>query len=157
MKSITRPAVTALAAGALLVPLAPATVSSAEASSYRVTVSPKRNLAGDGATWVTISGLPKRVGVYVRLCVKQPAGGRPSASECLGGNDRSGIWAIQKYPYPGTRPANTVKPRKGPFRLPIRKKFGGYNCKRVACVVHVRRDHQNGADRSYDRNIRVRF
>lgn len=141
----------------LLTPLAPVTAASAEPAAYRVTVSPTRNLAGAGQTWVTIAGLPKRVGVYVRLCVKQPGGARPSAGQCYGGDSRSGIWAIQKYPYPGARPANTVKPRKGAFRLPVRKKFGGYHCKQVKCVVHVRRDHQNGADRSYDRNIRVRF
>lgn len=127
----------------------------AQAAKYRVQVSPRSNLAGRTGVKVRITGLPKRVGVYVRLC--QRVAGRPGADQCYGGSDRSGIWAVRTYPYAGPRPANTVNPARGWFRLPIAARFGTVNCAATKCMVFVRRDHQNGGDFSYDRRIGVSF
>lgn len=127
-------------------------ISHAAPPDYRVAVTPKKNVGS--SVKVKVSGLPRTVGVYVRLCAK--TSGRPAAAQCFGGTDRSGRWVIQKYPY-GARAAGTVNPAKGWFRLPVAQRFGSVDCARQPCVISVRRDHRNGGDYSYDRSIRVRF
>lgn len=130
----------------------------ATASAMTVDVSPRKGLPSSGSVSVKISGVPKKAGVYVRLCKKPRKGARPATSQCLNtGGQYAGVWVVGKYPY-GPRPsaANLAKPGTT-FRLPVRSSFGSVDCTKVACAVVVRRDHRAGGDRSYDRAIRVRF
>lgn len=128
------------------------------AQAETVTVSPRKSLPASGSISVKVSGLPKNVGVYVRLCKKPAKGARPAGSQCLNtGGQYAGVWVVGKYPY-GPRPAaaNLAKPGKW-FKLPVRSSFGSVNCKTTKCAVVVRRDHRNSADRSYDSATRVKF
>ncbi len=131
----------------------------APAFAETVTVSPKSGLPASGSVAVKVSGLPKKVGVYVRLCKKPAKDARPSVTQCLNstGAQYAGVWVVGKYPY-GPRPgaSNLAKPGRT-FRLPVRSSFNGINCKATKCAIVVRRDHRGGGDRSYDRVIRVRF
>ncbi|MEZ5184441.1 MAG: hypothetical protein R2720_01720 [Candidatus Nanopelagicales bacterium] len=123
-----------------------------------VTVKNRSSLPASGTAKVKVSGLPKNVGVYVRLCKKPRRSSTPRPSECLNtGGQYAGVWVVGRYPY-GPRPkaSNIAKPNKS-FRLPVRSKFGSVDCKRVKCAIVVRRDHRNGSDASYNRAIRVRF
>jgi len=140
------------AAPALLIAVA------APANAETVTVSPRKGLPSSGSVSVKVSGLPKKVGVYVRLCKKPGKGARPSVTHCLNtGGQYAGVWVVGKYPY-GPRPSdsNLAKPGKK-FRLPVRSSFGSVNCKTTKCAVVVRRDHRKGGDRSYDTVIPVKF
>lgn len=128
------------------------------AQAETVTVSPRKSLPASGSISVKVSGLPKKVGVYVRLCKKPAKGARPAGSQCLNtGGQYAGVWVVGKYPY-GPRPAagNLAKPGQW-FKLPVRSSFGSVNCKTTKCAVVVRRDHRNSADRSYDSATRVKF
>jgi hypothetical protein len=132
--------------------------TAAPAAAESVTVSPRSGLPSAGSVAVKVSGLPKKVGVYVRLCKMPSKGSRPGVTDCLNtGAEYAGVWVVGKYPY-GPRPSasNLAKPGKT-FRLPVRSSFGSVNCKTTKCAVVVRRDHRGGGDRSYDRVIRVRF
>ncbi|MBK6762187.1 MAG: hypothetical protein IPG68_02400 [Micrococcales bacterium] len=145
---------------ALALIAAPAIVlaTPAAASAMTVDVSPRKGLPSSGSVTVKVSGLPKKAGVYVRLCKKPAKGARPTASQCLNtGGQYAGVWVLGKYPY-GPRPSasNIAKPGRT-FRLPVRSSFGSVNCKTTKCAIVVRRDHRAGGDRSYDRAIRVRF
>lgn len=130
----------------------------APAHAETVSVSPRTGLPSSGSVQVKVSGLPKKVGVYVRLCKTPSKGARPSVTQCLNtGAQYAGVWVVGKYPY-GARPSdsNLAKPGQT-FRLPVRSSFNGINCKSTSCAIVVRRDHRGGADRRYDRVIRVRF
>jgi hypothetical protein len=130
----------------------------APAHAESVTVSPRKGLPSSGSVSVTVSGLPKKVGVYVRLCKKPGKSARPSVTQCLNtGGQYAGVWVVGKYPY-GPRPSasNLAKPGTT-FRLPVRSSFGSVNCTTTACAIVVRRDHRNGGDRSYDTVIPVKF
>jgi len=132
--------------------------TAAPVAAESVTVSPRSGLPSSGSIGVKVTGLPHKVGVYVRLCKMPRKGTRPGVSDCLNtGAQYAGVWVLGKYPY-GPRPStsNLAKPGQA-FRLPVRSSFGSVNCRTTKCAVVVRRDHRGGGDRSYDRVIRVRF
>ena len=146
LKSIT----TGLIAIALIA--ATALPSSAATSKVQIVGGPMKTLifAGDNIH-LTVKGLPKKTGVYVRECVATAK--RPTASQCNG----NGVWITPSFPG-GVYPTDgTVGKPNTDFSLPVVGAFGTNDCSISKCVIFVQRDHLGPTDKSLDTSVKISF
>lgn len=143
----------------LALPVFAAGAQSATSGSRTLTVSKSQGLSENGETvFVSGSGFDTEGGIYVAMCVIQPAGQLPSP--CGGGaNAASGasLWISNDPRYP-----NLATPwgEGGTFSGSIT--FGpvilsGYDCREIACAIYTRADHFRTNDRSDDLFVPVSF
>jgi putative ubiquitin-RnfH superfamily antitoxin RatB of RatAB toxin-antitoxin module len=122
------------------------------APTFGVQVSKVAGLAnGEDTVNVSVVGLAKNTGVYVRECAKSADASRPA--DC----DGQGIWATndsQWLAYGATDVSATLA-------LKVHSSFVAnaktIDCSSVVCGIFVRRDHLNGADTSLDTFVPIAF
>ncbi|MFM6962757.1 MAG: hypothetical protein ACKOWJ_00600 [Micrococcales bacterium] len=130
--------------------------SPALAAGFTVSADKSTNLtiAGDTVT-VSLTDLPIDTGVYVRLCqgtLAEVAAARPA--NCFG----TGVWASISAASLAQGATDASKPIALPVQAVFSAGANSVDCTKVACGIHIRRDHMGGAtDYSLDRFIPVTF
>ena len=102
---------------------------------------------------VTGKGYNTKVGIYVTYCVVPPRGQKPT--ECgpfdVTGKNNASVWVSSNPPLYA---ALLVTPftKGGSFKLsiPVTRKIGNFDCKKVRCALTTRADHTNGSYRKAD-------
>ncbi|MEY4043690.1 MAG: hypothetical protein RL529_1257 [Actinomycetota bacterium] len=151
--SIATVAIAALTAVSALAAVAPA-----QAADFSVTADKTQNLtiAGDVVT-VTANNVPAGEGIYLRLCagtLADAAKGRPA--DCVG-MDKT-VWASTDAGSLAQHASDATKPLKVPVVAQFTSGDKTIDCTKVACGIHVRRDHLGGStDYTLDRFIPVTF
>jgi len=146
-------AIAALTAVSALVATAPA-----QAADFGVSADKTQNLAvaGDTVT-VTALNIPAGEGIYLRLCagtLADAAKGRPV--DCVG-MDKT-VWASTDPASLAQHASDATKPLQVPVVAQFTSGSNTIDCTKVACGIHVRRDHMGGAtDFTLDRFIPVTF
>jgi hypothetical protein len=123
------------------------------APAYSVALAKTANLVAVGdSIAVTVSGLPKNNGIYVRLCAA-PAVVSERPTDCFG----QGVWASTDSAQLGfgAVDANAV------INLAVQAAFtqnsNQIDCAVVSCGVFVRRDHLDSTDTSLDSFTPITF
>ena len=119
---------------------------------FGVQVSKTSNLIRvEDTVAVTVAGLPKATGVYVRECAKSATKDRPTLC------DGQGIWATndsQWLAYGATDVSS-------PLTLKVHESFISnsqtVDCDKVKCGIFVRRDHMAPTDKSFDTYVPIAF
>ncbi|MEN9966806.1 MAG: hypothetical protein RL036_39 [Actinomycetota bacterium] len=151
--SIAVVAIAALTAASALAAVAPA-----QAADFSVTADKTQNLtiAGDVVT-VTANNVPAGEGIYLRLCagtLADAAKGRPA--DCVG-MDKT-VWASTDAGSLAQHASDATKPLQIPVVAQFTSGDKTIDCTKVACGIHVRRDHLGGStDYTLDRFIPVTF
>jgi len=146
LKSITTGLIAVALIGATALP------SSAAISKVKIGGGPLKALtfAGDNIR-LTVKGLPKKTGVYVRECLATTK--RPTAAQCNG----NGVWITPSFPG-GVYPTDgTVGKPNTDFSLPVVGAFGTNDCSISKCVIFVQRDHLGPTDKSLDTSVKISF
>jgi hypothetical protein len=147
-----------LAIAALTAVSALAATAPAQAADFSVTADKTQNLtiAGDVVT-VTASNIPAGEGIYLRLCagtLADAAKGRPA--DCVG-MDKT-VWASTDAGSLAQHASDATKPLQVPVVAQFTSGTNTIDCTKVACGIHVRRDHLGGStDFTLDRFIPVTF
>lgn len=126
--------------------------ASAATSKVQIVGGPLKALAFAGDNiHLTVKGLPKKTGVYVRECLATTK--RPLAAQCNG----NGIWITPAFPG-GIYPTDgTVGKPNTDFVLPVVGAFGDVDCSVSKCVIYVQRDHLGPSDKSLDTSVKISF
>ena len=146
LKSITTGLIAVALIGATALP------SSAATSKVKISGGPLKALtfAGDNIR-LTVKGLPKKTGVYVRECLATTK--RPTAAQCNG----NGVWMTPSFPG-GVYPTDgTVAKPNVEFVFPVVGAFGTTDCSMSKCVIYVQRDHLGPTDKSLDTSVKISF
>lgn len=149
--NIKKIAVSAVAALAL----AGGAVAPANAADFAVTADKTSNLVAlNDIVTVTLANLPANAGAYVRLCagtLAEVTAARPTS--CFG----QGAWVSLA----ASSKTQGAVDATAPVKLAVQSVFvsgtNSIDCNKVACGIHVRRDHLAGTDFSLDRFIPVTF
>lgn len=126
--------------------------ASAATSKVQIVGGPLKALAFAGDNiHLTVKGLPKKTGVYVRECLATTK--RPTAAQCNG----NGVWVTPSFPG-GIYPTDgTVGKPNTDFVLPVVGAFGEVDCSVSKCVIYVQRDHLGPTDKSLDTSVKISF
>ena len=153
LRSIATGIIAAVLVGAVALP-ASATTPQAQTTPSKIKIvgGPLTSLAFAGdQIHLTIKGLPKNTGVYVRECLATPK--RPTAAQCNG----NGVWVTPAFPG-GMYPTDgTVGKPNTDFVLPVAGAFGAVDCSVSKCVIFVQRDHLGPTDKSLDTIVKISF
>ena len=147
-----------LAIAALTAVSALAATAPAQAADFSVTADKTQNLtiAGDVVT-VTASNIPAGEGIYLRLCagtLADAAKGRPA--DCVG-MDKT-VWASTDAGSLAQHASDATQPLQVPVVAQFTSGDKTIDCTKVACGIHVRRDHMGGStDFTLDRFIPLTF
>ena len=148
--SVAVVALTAVAAFASATPAQAADFSVAADKTQHLTI------AGDTVT-VTLANVPAGQGVYLRLCagtLADVAKARPA--DCVG-MDKT-VWASTAASSLAQHASDATKPLQVPVVAQFTSGDKTIDCTKVACGIHVRRDHLGGStDFSLDRFIPLTF
>jgi hypothetical protein len=151
--SIPTVAIAALTAVSALIATAPA-----QAVDFSVSADKTQNLTvtGDVVT-VTANNVPAGQGIYLRLCagtLADAAKGRPA--DCVG-MDKT-VWASTDAGSLAQHASDASKPLQVPVVAQFTSGDKTIDCTKVACGIHVRRDHLGGStDYTLDRFIPLSF